>query len=99
MQTLTAIWKDGRVVLDGRADWPDGCRLVVRENFEHGIEFMTEDEQSDDPQAIERWIDELRATPVISEDVDDRSARLRWEAEMKLFNIEAVRKQFGAGEP
>ena len=52
MKALSAIWHNGQVVLDGRADWPEGCRLVVQENPRHGFEFMTEDEQSDDPRSI-----------------------------------------------
>ena len=99
MKALSAVWHEGQVVLDGRADWPEGCRLVVRERPAHEFEFMSEEEQSDDPRAIQQWIDELRATPVIAEDPSDESARLRWEEQMRRFNIEAVGKQFEASEP
>ncbi len=27
--TLTGTWKNGQVVLDGPADWPEGCRVIV----------------------------------------------------------------------
>ena len=26
---ITGTWKDGQVVLDSAAEWPDGCRLIV----------------------------------------------------------------------
>ena len=60
MSVIKATWKNGQVLLDRPADWPDGRRLVVMEERPTEIAFMTEDEQSDDPQAIERWIAELR---------------------------------------
>ena len=31
------------------------------------VRFMTEDEQSDDPEAIQQWIDDLRTIPRIPE--------------------------------
>jgi hypothetical protein len=27
--TLTGTWKNGQVILDGSADWPEGCRVTV----------------------------------------------------------------------
>jgi hypothetical protein len=29
MKTVTGIWKNGQIVLDGPADWPQGCRVSV----------------------------------------------------------------------
>ncbi len=89
MKTLSAVWHNGQVVHDGQADWPEGCRLVVQENQLHGFEFMTEDEQNDDPHAIQRWIDDLRSTPEIAEEPAEQAARLDWNRRMRLFNIEA----------
>ena len=99
MKTLSAIWQNGQVVLDGQADWPDGSRLVVRADPSHGFEFMTEEEQGDTPQAIQQWIDDLRSTPDVAEEPDERTARLAWQQEMRRFNIEAIRKQFEAESP
>ncbi len=28
-KALTGTWKDGQVLLDEPADWPEGCRVVV----------------------------------------------------------------------
>jgi hypothetical protein len=43
---------------------PDGSRLIVQEeNLLPTVEFMTEDEQCDAPDAIQQWIDDLRAIP------------------------------------
>ena len=31
------------------------------------IDFMTEDEQSDDPEVVQQWIDDLRSIPPVLE--------------------------------
>lgn len=96
MKTLSAVWHNGQVVLNGPAEWPEGCRLIVQENQLHGFDFMTEDEQNDDPHAIQRWIDDLQSTPAFTEEPAEQAARLDWNQRMRRFNIEAVRKQFEA---
>ncbi len=66
IKAIKAIWKNGQVLLDRPADWPEGRRLVVTEDRPADIEFMTKDEQSDDPAAIERWIEELGSLPALT---------------------------------
>ena len=63
MSTVKAMWKNGQVVLEEPAVWPEGRRLLVVEEPVPSIEFMSEGEQNDDPAAIQRWIDELREIP------------------------------------
>ena len=58
MNAVKATWKNGQVVLDGRADWPEGRRLVVAE-----APFVEDDDQPDDPDAIAQWITEFDAIP------------------------------------
>jgi hypothetical protein len=99
MNTIKATWKNGQVVLDSNADWPEGRRLVVLEDRAAGIEFMTEDEQSDDPIAIQRWIDELHALPAVPENIFQEAEQLAWREKMKTFNMEAVRRQMQEGIP
>ncbi len=41
MGSLKAIWKNGQVVLEGFADWPEGHRLIVEEVNPAAMEFMT----------------------------------------------------------
>jgi hypothetical protein len=97
MNSVTATWKNGQVVLDTDADWPEGRRLVVREERAE-IEFMTEDQQSDDLAAIQRWIDELRALPHMPphQRVEDAES-VAWRERSKAFNVDAVRNQMQKG--
>ncbi len=81
------------------ADWPEGHRLLVLEEPVPSIEFMSEKEQSDDPAAIQRWIDELRAMPPLPITPVQEAELLAWRQKVKEFNLEAVRRQMQEGIP
>jgi hypothetical protein len=56
MNAIKGIYKNGRVVLETPADWPDGTEVIV-EPVPHNESFgLTEEEQGDDPESIARWI-------------------------------------------
>ena len=99
MKILEATWVNGQVQLNGHPEWPEGLRLLVREAIRQEMEFLTEEEQSDDPQAIQQWIDELRSIPPVPEIPDPDGEREAWEETMRRFNIEAVRRQFEQETP
>jgi hypothetical protein len=74
MNAVKAIWKSGQVILEDRADWPEGTRLVVAQ------EALADDEDGeDDPESIARWIAEFNAIPPIEmteqEEADWQAAR------------------------
>src|SRR5439155_12632803 len=99
MSTIKATWKNGQVLLDNGVDWPEGRRLVVTEERPADIEFMSEDEQSDDPEAIERWIQELQALPALTMTPEQEAEMIAWRKKVKEFNLEAVRRQMEEGVP
>lgn len=96
MSAMTARWVNGQVVLDGRADWPEGRRLVVREE-PADLVFMTEDEQGDDPESIRQWIEDLESIPPVPTTPAEDAARQAWAEQVKRYNVEAVRRQFEEG--
>ncbi len=63
------------------------------------IDFMTEDEQDDDPEVVQQWIDDLRSIPPVPESPEKEAEWRAWDEKMRQFNIEAVRKQFEQGTP
>jgi hypothetical protein len=88
MNTIKAVWKQGQVVLEGAADWPEGARLIVQEDRLAPIEFMTEQEQSDDEAAIQQWIDDLRAIgPAPAPSPDPKWEA--WENTMRVHNVDS----------
>jgi hypothetical protein len=99
MSAIKATWQNGQVLLDGAPDWPDGRRLIVIEERPADIEFMTEDEQSDDSDAIERWIEHLRALPAVTMMPEQESEMIAWRKKAKEFNLQAVRRRMEEGVP
>lgn len=99
MSTIKATWKNGQVLLDGPADWPEGRCLVVTEERPASIPFMTEEEQSDDPEAVERWVEELRALPGLTMTPEQEAEMTAWRRKAKEFNLDAVRRQMEEGVP
>ena len=99
MNTIKATWKNGQILLGSHANWPEGRRLVIAEVPPAEIEFMTEEEQSDDPEAIERWIAELRDLPALTMPPQDEANLTSWRKKVKDFNLEAVRRQMEVDMP
>lgn len=99
MTGIEAIWSGGAVVLQGHATWPEGRRLIVREETIPGIDFETENDQYDDPDHIQRWIDDLATIPALPANPPLESESTDWDETMRLFNINAVQRQFESGRP
>jgi len=99
MSGIKATWKNGQVVLDSPAGWPEGRRLVILEAPPADIEFMTEEDQTDDPAAVQEWIDELRAVPPLPLTPQQEAELLTWRQKVKEYNLQAVRRQMEEGIP
>ena len=86
-------------------DLPDGTKVMVdvtpvpAGNRLAEVDFMTEDEQSDDPDAIERWIAELEALPGITMTPEEEAEMLAWRKKEKEFNLEVARREMEKGIP
>jgi hypothetical protein len=79
-QVLTGTWKEGRIILDDPADWPDGFRVTV-EPIPGQVETLgiTEEQWPRTPEAMAAWlvwfdsIEPIEMTPV--EEASWRAAR------------------------
>ena len=99
MSTIKATWKSGQVRLDSPANWPEGLRLIVSDDRLADVDFLTEDEQSNDPEAIERWIKELDVLPALVMTPAEEADLAAWRNKVKEFNLEAIRRQLSEGTP
>jgi hypothetical protein len=96
MSAVKATWKNGQVVLEGDAHWPEGRRLLVVEES-----VADDDEQPDDPETIARWIAEFEAIPPLEmtaeEEAEWQAARkAQRDLEKSTFNerVEELRRMF-----
>jgi hypothetical protein len=93
---LAGTLRNGRVILDGQTDWPEGCRVVVIREPAVTVLGLAEDEQGDDPESIARWIAAFDAIPPLAmtpeEEADWRAARKASKAyEIATFDERAKR--------
>ena len=75
MSAIKATWKNGQVVLETPADWPEGRRLVVAEE-----PAPDDDNQADDPESIARWIAAVDAIPPLEMTAEEEA---EWQAARK----------------
>ncbi len=93
MTAIKAMYKNGQIILDSQPDWPDGCRLRIEPLPSDEVVIMTEDEQSDDLDAIQQWLTAFDAIPPLEMSAEEEAKWEAWRQKMKGFNIEAVRRQ------
>ena len=102
MTTITAIVLNGRLETAQPVNLPDGTELTIPISARPlpqlfaELVFMTEDVQTDDPVTVQQWIDELESIPPVPEDAKSRDD-VMWQARMRHYNIDAMRKQLEEG--
>jgi len=105
MNAVETTVQNRRIEVPAPDDWPDGTRVVVdvvpvlAGNRVDDVDFMSEDEQSNDPEAIQRWIAELETLPGITMTPAAEAEMLAWRKKEKEFNLEAARREMAKGIP
>jgi hypothetical protein len=56
MSAIRGTYKNGKVVLDTPAAWPEGCRVVVEPAPEEDSLGLREEEWQDTPEAVAAWL-------------------------------------------
>ena len=103
MSIIKAVVRNGHIETEEPLDLPEGTELLIpipdRSSAANmaTIDFMTEDEQSDNPEMVEHWVDDLRSIPPVPENPEKEAEWRAWDERMRQFNSEAVRKQFEEG--
>lgn len=96
MSSIRAIWTNGQIVPAEPVDWPDGSELVVAPMPSADKIGMDPAEWQDDPESLATWIAAVeKLEPMVWLD-GEREEYERYQAQVKQFNIEAVRRQMEA---
>jgi hypothetical protein len=56
IKQIKATYHNGQIIPDDPVDWPEGQELIIQTRPTTGEFGLTEEEQSNDPEAIEKWI-------------------------------------------
>jgi hypothetical protein len=70
--SLTGIWQSGQIVLDGVADWPDGCRVLIEPLSMEGSLGLSEEQWRDSPEAVAEWIQWYESLESLEITADER---------------------------
>ena len=68
----------GQIVLNSVPDWPEASEVFVNRDPYPQFRMMTEDEQSDDPDEIEKWIAEVEVLPALEMAPEDEARLFTW---------------------
>lgn len=94
MNAIKATWKGGKIVPSEPVDWPEGCEVVVEPlpvtTFKIGLE---ESEWRDDPASRADWDTWIQTIEPLEFTPDEAAAFTQFDAKMRQYNIEAVRRQ------
>lgn len=94
MHAIRATWKDGRIVPLDPIDWPDGTQLFIEPHISNEPPLgLREDQWRDDPQSIAEWNAWVDTIEPLEYTKDEIRAHEEFEAKMREFNIEAVRRE------
>jgi hypothetical protein len=99
MNAIKGTWKNGRIVLDEPAHWPEGSRVVVEPDGCAEDPNLTEEEQKDDPESIARWLAEFDAIPPWEMTAQEEA---QWQADrqaVKDYTIAKMKQRFDEDQP
>jgi len=91
--TLTGTWKNGQVILDGPADWPEGCRVIV-EPIPDPVETLgiTKEDWPTTPGAIAEWLEWFDSIKPIEMAPREEAEWHEWRQKVKEYTIANMNK-------
>ena len=92
--TLAGTWKNGQVILDSPADWPEGCRVIV-EPIPDPVETLgiTEAEWPKTPGAIAEWLEWFDSIEPIEITPREEAEWHEWRQKVKEYTIANMNKR------
>ena len=85
MTSLTGIWQSGQIVLDGVADWPDSCRVLIEPLAMEGSPGLAEEQWRDTPEAVAEWIQWYESLEPLEITVDERDSAAAWQRQIQAY--------------
>ena len=88
MLDITGTVQDGVIVPDGPLGLPDGSKVRITAPEASAVGPTT-------PEGIEEHLRRIQSFEPVELSERDEAVIAAWRAEMKRFNVEAMRKQMG----
>ena len=110
VMSVVGVFRGGRIDFTPPANWPEGMNVVVTPEpvaelngspdggNDRPVRMMREDEWPTTPEGIAEHLRRMQEFEPVELTPDEEASLAAWRAEMKRFNIEAVREQMGLPE-
>jgi hypothetical protein len=92
MTAIKATWKNGQIVPDEKADWPDGCRLIVEPIPQDETLGLREEDWLDTPEAIAEWLTWYDSLEPLEFTPAERADLAAWRQKIKEYTIATMHK-------
>ncbi len=85
---LTGTWKDGRILLDTPADWPEGCKLQVLPIGGPSEQIGIPDDQwPRDPQGIAELLERMDQIEPFEMTPEEEADLLAWRQKLREYEL------------
>ena len=85
MTSLTGIWQSGQIVLDGVADWPEGCRVLIEPLSMEGSPGLSEEQWRDTPEAVAEWIQWYESLEPLEITSEEQADAVAWRRQLQAY--------------
>lgn len=87
MKAITATWKNGQIMPDQPADWPEGCRLKIEPLDQPDQIGMREEVWSTTPEAIADWLKWYDTLEPLEFTAEEEAELAAWRQRVKEHSI------------
>ena len=94
-EVFQGTYQNGVFVPSNPVELPEGTKVEIRVTSDGPIRMMREEDWPTTPEGIEAHIVRMQSFEPCVLTEEEEADLAAWRAEMKRFNIEAVRKQMG----
>jgi hypothetical protein len=92
MNAVEGIWKNGQVLLQGSADWPEGTSLLVEPIVKEQIVGIREEDWPETPEATEEWLRWYQSLEPLDFTPEEEAEWAAWRKKTKEYTIANMHK-------
>jgi hypothetical protein len=92
MDTIKGVYRNGQVVLEARADWPEGTEVLVEPIPRDGAMGIREEDWSDTPDAIADWLTWYDSLEPLEFTAEEEAAIAAWRQKVREHTIANMHK-------
>ncbi len=85
MKTIEATFRNGQIIPDEMADWPEGCRLRIEPVATERAGEMTGDDAAETPEQIDDWLRWYHSLEPLEFTPEEEAALADWRQKVREY--------------